>query len=67
MKKRLFTVDDMSMIQRDLSLSNKKLKILAEDLRRSSGSRNLIEKVMMEDIIQKNGQLIEFFEVKTCT
>ena len=34
MKKRLFTVDDMSMIQRDLSLSNKKLKILAEDLRR---------------------------------
>ena len=43
MKKRLFTVDDMSMIQRDLSLSNKKLKILTEELRSSSGSRNLIE------------------------
>ena len=57
----------MSVIQRDLSLSNKKLKILAKDLRKSSGSRNLIEQGIMEAIYEKNRQLSEFFEVKMCT
>ena len=67
MKKSLFTVDDMSVIQRDLSLSNMKLNILAEDLRKSSDSRNLIEQGMREAIQEKYCQLSVFFEVKTCT
>ena len=40
---------------------------MAEDLRKSSGSRNLIEQGMKEAIYEKNRQLSEFFEVKTCT
>ena len=40
---------------------------MAGDLRKSSGSRNLIEQGMMEAIYEKNRQINEYFEVKTCT
>ena len=65
-KKKLFTVEDMAVIQQDLSLSNRKMKILAEDMRSASGSRNIIEKSMSEKTIKKNCQLEDMFETKLC-
>ena len=66
-KKKLFTVNDMSMIQQDLGLSNKKVKRLAEDMRTASGSRTIIEKGMIEKVREKNRQLDSFFVAKRCT
>ena len=66
-KKKLFTADDMSMVQQDLSLSNQQVKTLAEDMRKASGVRNLFEPSLREKIVEKNQQLQDFFEVKICT
>ena len=43
-KKQLFTAQDMSVIQKDLSLSTRQVLTLAEDLRNSSGDKKMIEK-----------------------
>ena len=65
-KKKLFSVEDMGLIQQDLSLSNRQVKILGEDMRKASGSRNLIETSMSEKIIVKNRCLQDMFEDKIC-
>ena len=53
-KKQLFSLDDLSLIQRDLSLSNEQVITLAEDLRVSAGSRKIIE-------VGLKGKLRDFF------
>ena len=55
-KKQLFSVESMSMIQKDLNLSNRKVLTLAEDLRTSSGSRKVIEKGMKEKLRNLHNQ-----------
>ena len=54
-------------MQQDLSLSNRQVKILAEDMRKASGSRHLIEPSLTEKIIAKNRRLQDMFEGKICT
>ena len=49
-KKKLFTVDDISLIKQDVNLSNRQMKILAEGMRAASGSRHLIEKSVAEKL-----------------
>ena len=65
-KKQLFSSEDMSMVQRDLNLSNYQVVTLAEDLRASSGSRKLIESGMKHKLRTKNCQLSDYFEKKVC-
>ena len=63
---QLFTVEDMSLIQQDLCLSNRQMKILGEDMRVAAGSRNIIEESMAKKIRKKNHQLEDMFETRVC-
>ena len=49
-KKKLFTVEDMGFIQQDLSLTNRQMKHLAENMCQASGSQHLIEESMTEKL-----------------
>ena len=65
-KKKLFTVEDMSLFQQDIGLSNRKVKRLAEDIRSTSGCRLIIEKGMSENLREKNHRLEDFFQATKC-
>ena len=66
-KKQLFTTENISMIQKDPNLSNTQVLTLAEDLRASAGSRQLIEGRLREKLRGINRQLGDLFESKVCT
>ena len=64
---QLFSAENMSKLQQDLSLSTRQIFRLAENLRACSGSRNIIETQMKEKIIEINHQLEDVFVAKICT
>ena len=64
-KKQLFT-QDMSVIQKDLSLSTRQVLTLAEDLRNSSGDKKMIEKNLGDKIRGFNRKLEDLFERRIC-
>ena len=63
-RKVLFNKEDMIGIQQDLQLSNKQVKVLAQDLRICTDSRKSVESNLREKLHEANHQLDEFFEVR---
>ena len=63
-RKVLFSKEDMIGIQQDLQLSNKQVKVLAQDLRICTDSRKSVESNLCEKLHEANHQLDEFFEVR---
>ena len=49
-----------------MGLRNRQVKILGEDIRAASGSRNIIEKSLTEKTRTKNRQLEDMFEARVC-
>ena len=65
-KKQLFTAQDMSVVQKDLSLNTRQVLTLAEDLRNSSGDKKMIEKNLRDKIRGFNRNLEDLFERRIC-
>ena len=63
-RKVLFSKEDMTGIQQDLQLSNKQVKVLAQDLRICTDSRKSVEINLLEKLHEANHQLDGFFEVR---
>ena len=64
-RKQLFSTDDISCIQKDLSLSNRQTFVLAQDLRLAAGSKKIIEPHLRDTIFEADHQLDDIFELRT--
>ena len=63
-KKSLFSSESMNKIQINHNLSTRGLKGLAQDMRKESGSRRIIESGLLEKNHIKNHQLDDYFEIR---
>ena len=63
--KRLFTVDDMCLIQKDLDLSTRQTLVLAQELQAATNNRSIVQSSMKSKMRDKTHEIDSFFEYTT--